>query len=211
MACRFGHMILAFAGRRAQALDGDPRPLRRRIDHLLDDMRPRVVVGGAADGADVMVAEAALRMRDVPVVHVVLPTRPETFRQDSVQPLWRDRFDGVLAEVVSRGGTVTGLGLSPGQDAYGSANQAILDMAVGFQERDERCVVLVVASPGEGRMVEDMVARARSHGLPVVRIDPAAGSVDQPADPGADPVGPWDGSQTFGEAIGVRSDGHEPQ
>ena len=167
-------MILAFAGRRAQALHDVTRSVRPRIEQLLGDLRPRVVVGGAADGADLMVAEAALRMSDGPVVHLVLPTAPETFRADSVAPEWRDRFDAVLSEAVRRGGTLTGLGLPAGQDAYRRGNQAILEMAVGFQDQDERLVVLVIASPGEGRMIEDLVGRAELRGLPILRIDPAA-------------------------------------
>ncbi len=198
-------MILAFAGRRAPALHGATRSVRPRIEQLLGDLRPRIVVGGAADGADLMVAEAALRMPDGPVVHLVLPTAPETFRADSVALEWRDRFDAVVSEAVRRGGTLNGLGLPPGQDAYRRGNQAILEKAVGFQDQDERLVVLVIASPGEGRMIEDLVGHARLRGLPILRIDPAADGADRTSTSGADPRSRSGRRTPFDGTAGIRS------
>jgi hypothetical protein len=151
-------MILAYAGRRAQSLTGDPEQVAERIRRLLAALQPSAVVGAAADGADVLVLQAALASAKPPAIHVVLPTTRETFAQDSVEPAWRDRFEAVLAEVEGHGGTIRTLALHPGEAAYREANRAILDTAAELAAAGgELPVALVVARQGEGQMIEDFL------------------------------------------------------
>lgn len=121
-------MVIAFAGRRAQSIEGDLDAVTERIRRLLTALAPSAVVGALADGGDLLVAEAALGLAVAPAVHVILPTREKVFRDDSVDEAWQHRFDRALAEVRRRG-TVASLGLDPGREAYASANVAYLDRA----------------------------------------------------------------------------------
>ncbi len=174
-------MILAYAGRRAQSLTGDPEQVAERIRRLLAALQPSGVVGAAADGADVLVLQAALASAKPPAIHVVLPTTRETFAQDSVEPAWRDRFEAVLAEVEGHGGTIRTLALHPGEAAYREANRAILDTAAELAAAGgELPVALVVARQGEGQMIEDFLTRAHLAGLPDLRIDPSVDVTTRP-------------------------------
>src|SRR4051812_21584734 len=114
-------MILAYAGRRAETLPEDTELVSQRLRRLLTGLQPTSFVGAAADGGDLLVLEAALALREDkegrrPTAHVVLPTRRDVFRENSVEPGWRWRFDAVLDEVESRGGTVQTLSLEPGDE-----------------------------------------------------------------------------------------------
>ena len=166
-------VILAHAGRRARSLAGDAELVGKRIRRLLVGLRPSAIVGAAADGGDLLTLEAALEIPDGPAVHVVLPTAPDVFREDSVDPGWRDRFDRVLGEVERRGWPVESLGLEAGEAAYRRANQAFLDRASELAGDAERSVVLVIAREGEGAMVTDLLERARVSGVSALRIDPS--------------------------------------
>ncbi|WP_395728594.1 hypothetical protein [Nakamurella sp.] len=163
-----------------RSLEGNPEVVGIRVRRLLAGLAPSAVVGAAADGADLLVLEAALALPDGPAVHVVLPTTRQIFREDSVESGSRHRFDNVVAEVLKRGGTVETLDLEPGEGAYRRANQVILDRAAELAEGDQRCVGLVVAAPGEGRMIDDLLHRSALTGTPVLRIDP---TVDIPSRP----------------------------
>ena len=164
-------MILAYAGRRAASLGGASDRVAERIRRLIAALRPSAIVGAAADGADLLILEAALAAADGPAVHVVLPTAREVFVDDSVEEAWRARFEAVLDEVTDRGGTIRSLDREPGEAAYQAANQAFLD-AAGELAVDGDVAVLVVAHEGEGQMIEDLLARARERGIPSRRIDP---------------------------------------
>jgi hypothetical protein len=167
-------MIVAYAGRRAQALVGGPEPVAARVRRLLMALKPTAVVGAAADGADLIVLEAALALPAPPAVVIVLPTSRALFAEDSVEPAWRDRFEAVLDEVTRRDGTVRTLDESPGEAAYRRANQEILRTAADLAVGSQRAVALVVAHEGEGEMVEDLLGRAQLGGMPMLRIDPSA-------------------------------------
>ena len=167
-------VILAYSGRRMQALGGDPRVIDQRIRRQLADLAPTAIVGAAADGADIMVVEAALALPVGPVVHVVLPTTREIFREDSVEPAWRHRFDALLDAVEERGGTIRTLDLEPTEDAYRRANKVILDRAAEIADADQRVTLLVVAAPGQGQMIEDILRLAELSDVPALRIDPSA-------------------------------------
>lgn len=165
-------MIVAYAGRRAQSLPGDLEQVTDRIRSLLADLQPSAVVGAAADGADLLVLEAALALAQPPTIHIVLPTSSDLFAEDSVEPAWRDRYAAVLGEVRQRGGTIRTLDRAAGRSAYKEANQAILDEASDLAVDGQRAVSLVVAAEGEGAMIEDFLHRTRLAGIRSLRIDP---------------------------------------
>jgi tetratricopeptide (TPR) repeat protein len=166
-------MVVAFAGRRAQSLNGDLRAVGLRIQRLLNALAPSAVVGALADGGDLLVAEAALGMADGPRVEVILPTPEGVFREASVEPRWCERFDRALEEIRTRDhASVESLLLADGTDAYRRANRAFLDRATTLAADGERVVVLAVAGDGEGELVQDLIAGARLRHIPTLRIDP---------------------------------------
>jgi hypothetical protein len=165
-------MIVAYAGRRAQSLGRDPEAAGLRIRRLLAAIDPRAVVGAAADGADLLVLEAVLQLRDGAIPHVILPTPRGTFEQDSVDPQWRDRFADALDAVEQRGGSIEALELEPGHDAYRAANKRMLARAAELAVDSQRAMTLLVARDGEGAMVTDLQHRSETQGVPVLRIDP---------------------------------------
>src|SRR3712207_4394060 len=125
-------MIVAYAGRRAQSLLGRPEQVAERLRRLLTALKPAAVVGAAADGADLLVLEAAPACPAAPAVRLVLPSSRAVFAHDSFEPSWRDRSEAVLKEVSGRGGTIRALGEERGAAAYRRANQEILDAATGL-------------------------------------------------------------------------------
>jgi len=173
-------MILCYAGRRSSSLAGDPGLVGTRVRRLLAGLRPAAVVGAAADGGDLLVLEAALAVPDGPAVHVVLPTTRDVFREDSVLPDWRDRFDTALETVERRGGRIQTLDLEPGAAAYRRANQVILDRAAALAAGEQRRAAVVIARPGEGQMIEDLLHRAKLDDVPVLRIDPSVDIATRP-------------------------------
>lgn len=173
-------MIVAFAGRRAQSISGDLAHVALRVRRLLAALDPSAVVGALADGADLMVAEAALEMTDGPRIEVVLPTAEAVFRTASVADGWRARFDRVI-EQARRRGTVRSLELVDGREAYARANAAILDRATELAAHHERAIVLTVASDGEGESVQDLVAGAKLRGIPSLGIDPQVDLAGRPS------------------------------
>lgn len=173
-------MIVAYAGRRAESLPaGADGQLLLRLRRLIMALAPTAVVGPAADGGDILVLEAALGSVHPAKAYVVLPTSRSEFRESSVEASWRDRHDRVL-ERVERDGSVEALDLEDGEDAYRAANARVLERAAELAGEDERLVVLIVASPGEGMMVEDFIYGAQLRGLPVLRIDPAVDLAGRP-------------------------------
>jgi hypothetical protein len=172
-------VVLAFAGRRAQSIEDNLDAVALRVRQVLIALRPSAIVGALADGADLLVVEAALGMEGGPSVHVILPTREQVFRANSVAPSWQERFDRALDEVRQRG-SVDSLRMDDGPEAYRRANDALLERATELASRDERAIALVIARRGEGEMVKDLLARARLRNLPSVRIDPHVTITEQP-------------------------------
>jgi hypothetical protein len=167
-------MVVVYAGRRAQSLEGDLDAASLRIRRLLDSLSPTALVGALSDGGDLLVAEAALDISCRPRLCVILPTPAAVFRQASVAPDWRERFDRAMQEVEQRSdSSVETLGLDDGSDAYRQANRGFLDRAAELVGPGERVVALAVAREGEGDLVEDLVATAKLRNIPVRRIDPS--------------------------------------
>jgi len=144
------------------------------VARLLAHLRPRLVVGAAAAGADLLVAEAAAR-ENIPV-HVALPHPRATFRVTSVQPggaSWLDRFDRLLddpgAVHLDEGA------LNPSDvDAYRTHNGHLLDRASTLVEQDERvwCLVVRPAATTPSSVSDDLAERAQNRGLTTVDLDP---------------------------------------
>jgi hypothetical protein len=172
-------MVIAFAGRRAQSIDGDLPAVALRVRRLLTALRPTHVVGALADGGDLLVAETALGIADGPQVHVILPTREDVFRMQSVGSNWRERFDRALERARDHG-TVESLGLEDGAEAYRLANAAFLPRATELASPGERAIVLTIARGGEGAIVQDLIARAELRNIPSLRIDPHITITEQP-------------------------------
>lgn len=166
-------MIVAYGGRRAQSLGGDPEVASLRVRRLMAALNPDAVVGGAADGADLLMLEAVLQLKGGPIPYVILPTSRDTFEHDSVDPAWRGRFAAVMDEVDRRGGSLESLELEPGAAAYSLANKVMLDRAGQLAGDAQRAVTVVVAREGEGEMVTDLLQRSQLRGVPVLRIDPS--------------------------------------
>jgi hypothetical protein len=178
-------MIFAYSGRRSTSLppNGEAH-LKQRLETFLGRGDPSWVVGAAACGADILLLEAAVelrRKRGAPQVAVVLPTSIADFREDSVAPDWRDRFERLMTEL-DGSGLVTPLGLPPGEEeTYRAGNAAILEAATAQRiGDDERIAVLAMASPGDGKMVEDLIAAGRRLGMPAIRLDPEVDIATRP-------------------------------
>jgi hypothetical protein len=168
-------MVVVYAGRRAQSLDGDLDATGLRIRRLLTSLSPTALVGALSDGGDLLVVEAALDISAAPRLCLILPTPAAVFREASVAPEWRERFDRAIREVAKRSdSSVQTLDLKDGSDAYRQANRAFLDRAVELVRPGERVTALAVARDGEGELVEDLVASARQRKIRVLRIDPSA-------------------------------------
>jgi tetratricopeptide (TPR) repeat protein len=178
-------MILVYAGRRAQSLPESGVAVAPRLKRLLAALRPRAIVGAAADGGDILVLEAALSGPAPTFAHVVLPTPHDVFVQASVEEDWRLRHRQVVDRVMELGGEVESLGESDGEEAYRAANLRMLQVAEHLRgagsQPDERVVALVVAAEGEGAMITDLTAAAQLRNVAVLRIDPAVDQRTRPS------------------------------
>lgn len=174
-------MVVVYAGRRAQSLKGDLDAAGLRIRRLLNSLAPTALVGALSDGADLLVSEAALGISSRPRLEVILPTPETVFREASVAPGWHTRFERMMQEIKGRSDSdVQSLGLVDGPEAYRQANRAFLDRGAELAAPGERVVALVVAREGEGELVEDLLATARLHEVPVLRIDPSVDVAQRP-------------------------------
>lgn len=169
-------MILAFAGRRAGS-DAFPTSnvefVSGRIRQLVGGLRPRVVVGSAAAGADLLTIEAALGVGAA--VHVYLAGDRAGFRTTSVIDKgenWGRRYDALLdlPEV-----NVHELELAESSDAsYRAVTMAIVEQAQTLVEQGEEVVGLAVSAPRDTGTdhTEELVERLRASRALALRIDP---------------------------------------
>ncbi|WP_331727875.1 hypothetical protein [Streptomyces sp. NBC_01176] len=165
-------MILIYAGRR-QATDA--QGVRERVRTLLDEVRPRLLVGSAAAGADLLVLALA-RERDIPA-RVILLGGVAEFERVSVADLgeeWIERYREILADT---GVSVESVA-SPGPDrraAHLMVNEMIIETARREATEGEEVIALAVTeSPGSGGSVTaDLVAQAERRGWPVVTTSSA--------------------------------------
>lgn len=183
-------MIVVFGGVQA---DAPGAPVSRfpesqvadvsgRVRSLLSALRPRLLMGAAASGGDLVILEQALDLGLK--AHIVLPFQPDRFRQTSVTsrgPAWVDRYEAVLAQV-SRGRAVLEVLEEPEDDAvYIRANGRLLARAEDLRLDGEEIVTLLLRPAGaDGRSVtDDLGARAESAGLLVLDLDCLRGFADR--------------------------------
>ena len=177
-------MILAFAGRRVDALNAAvPRfplanvPLvRSRIRKLLEEHAPYAVVSSAACGVDLIaLSEAsALGVR----CQIVLPFSRGRFRSTSVTDRpgeWGRLFDEVLNDAdADATGAVLELQEGPDDNAYLVVNQTILDVvATLMNARHQPARAVLVwdgASSGDHDVTEQFGIEARRRGLALIEL-----------------------------------------
>lgn len=107
----------------------DDAGARDAIASSLRDIRPGNVAGALAAGADIMIAEEALRLGAH--LHVVLPCAPELFLKASVLPwgsAWEARFAHLMEEAVSV--LILDDWQSPSQASVSIARQAAMGLAI---------------------------------------------------------------------------------
>ncbi|WP_313440506.1 TRAFs-binding domain-containing protein [Novosphingobium sp.] len=149
-------------------LPDDESEARAKLEQALDEIRPGAVFGALAAGADILVAELALKRGAR--LHVVLPTSIARFREISVRQYgmrWVERFDRLVEEA----DVVDVLG---GNSELSQA--AILDgsrVAMGLALRHARILATRALALHVSRGTDDAggwEAHWRAHGLPVHKL-----------------------------------------
>ncbi|HYI98374.1 MAG TPA: hypothetical protein VEX36_01675 [Thermoleophilaceae bacterium] len=170
-------MILAFAGRRPGTEsfpDAMVDAVGEEVARLVARLAPRRVVGSAAAGGDLLVAEAALAAGAR--VELLLAGDRARFRATSVADkgdVWAERFDSLLER---DGVAVTEIAsLGDGEEAYRGVTRAIAERARRLGEGGEPIGLLAVAGrrAGPPGHTEELVAAAEASGWRVWTIDPA--------------------------------------
>lgn len=170
-------MVLTFAGRRP----GTDFPaenvaaVRERIESLVERLRPRVAVGSAAAGADLLVADATLSAGAT--VEILLAGSRAGFRAESVADKgedWAAAFDALVDRDAV---TVREIPRDAGADAaYRAVTARIVERAGELAGDDEEVALLAVspapAPDGGGSHTEEMVEMAEARRWSVLRIDP---------------------------------------
>jgi hypothetical protein len=171
-------MIVVYGG---SQIDAGDRPsarfpeqrvdeVRRRIRAQLEALQPRLIVGSAASGTDLLVLEAA-RAENI-AADVVLPFSIARFLETSVASrgdAWRERFDRLVDPK-----DVEILGESDDDEVYHRTNAALLERAAARADAGEPIVALVVRPRlGQHQSVsDDLAERAIAKGYRVIDIDP---------------------------------------
>lgn len=179
-------MIVAYAGRRPSE-DEFPEAYKDNVGDLLDQLlvglQPRMAVGSAAAGSDLLALQGAVKAGAR--AHVVLPGGRDDFRASSVVDRdgeWGVRYDALLA---SDSVIENPLDLDPGGDdaTYRAATERIWSVANAERDVGEGLIVVVVAgSRAEGVTdhTEELAARQQAEGGLLIRIDPTAAPDEQP-------------------------------
>jgi hypothetical protein len=170
-------VILVFAGRRPGS-DAFPEEnvgaVAEQARGLVAELGPRLAIGSAAAGADLLTAEAALEAGAR--IEVLLAGDRDRFRSESVDDKgapWPERFDRMLD---NHAVTVTEVARVEDADAsYRAVTAAIVERAERLAEEGERVTLLALSSPRGGKVdhTEELVALARARGWRVLRIDTA--------------------------------------
>lgn len=178
-----GHVILIYAGSqpdsegRAEARfpEATEAEITVRIRGLLQDLKPRLVFGALAAGADILIAEAA-REEGIPF-RALLPFDADTFRGTSVSgsgDRWTQRYNRLLTEA-----DIEFLNEEVQESAYTDHNVAMLDAAtrIAEDEGERLWCLLIRPSPDpttSGSVTDDMASRAEGRGILTLDIDPLA-------------------------------------
>jgi len=154
-----------------------------RVRRLLSSLRPRLLVGAAASGSDLVFLEQALALGLKP--RIVLPFPVDRFRQTSVEsrgPDWVHRYEHVLAEVSAGRAELEILGEPEDDDVYLRTNERLLARARDLRLDGEEIVVVVLRPSGsDGRSVtDDLAARGEITGCLVLDLDCLRRAADRP-------------------------------
>ncbi|WP_329341831.1 hypothetical protein OG252_37750 [Streptomyces sp. NBC_01352] len=179
-------MIVVFTGRRPSGPDGVfPEAavdwLEERLKLLFGGLRPRLAVGSAAAGTDLLAAGAALSA-GIPV-DLVVTENPEEFVGASVAdkgPQWEERFRTLTSH--TKASLVPVPGAKADDDGFRAVNQALLNHArdslhTTGEEADEPEELVMVAVT-EGRRAgedhtESLALSAKALGHLVLRLNPS--------------------------------------
>jgi hypothetical protein len=176
-------MILIYAGSQPDSKERSearfPQETEAEITHrirgLLQDLKPRLVFGALAAGADILIAEAA-REEGIPF-RALLPFDTDKFRETSVSgsgTRWTQRYDRLISEA-----DIECLDEEVQESAYTSHNASMLDAAARIAEAEgERLWCLLIRpapdSSSTGSVTDDMASRAEGRGILTLDINPVA-------------------------------------
>jgi hypothetical protein len=158
----------------------------------MSGLRPRIVVGSAAAGADLLALGAAIRAGAE--ARVVLAGDTTAFRESSVADKgqdWVRRYDALLddsrvqLEVVER--------IEDDSEAtYRAATKSIWQMAQAARRKDEEVVVVPVSTPRQRGVdhTEELVAFQEAADGVVIRLEPTVMDSEMPLAFVAMPYGP---------------------
>jgi hypothetical protein len=170
-------VILVFAGRRPGS-DAFPQDkvnaVGEQTRRLVADLRPRLAIGSAAAGADLLAAEAALEAGAR--VEILLAGDKGRFRSESVEdkgPPWPERFDRLLSSAAVAMTEVPRL--DDADASYRAVTIAVVERAEQLAEAGEATTLLALSSPREGALdhTEELVALAVTRRWQILHIDPA--------------------------------------
>jgi hypothetical protein len=154
--------------------DGAVTEVTRRTCAVLDKLRPRMVLGAAASGADLTVLRAAwltgLARR------VVLPFSVDRFRETSVASRgqkWVEAYNSALASLGT--GELEILDETEDDAVYRRTNTRLLERARELSATDEEVKLLVLrpvveTRPTRASVTDDLVDQAAHQGLEVVEV-----------------------------------------
>jgi hypothetical protein len=153
-----------------------------RVRALLSALRPRLLVGAAASGADLIILTEALALGLTP--HIVLPFVVEKFQQTSVESRgldWVQRYRRVIDQVRAGRGVIEILNEAEDDDVYLRTNGRLLDRARELRNDEEEIVVVLLRpAGGDGRSVtDDLAERAELAGLLMLDLDCLLRSADR--------------------------------
>jgi hypothetical protein len=179
-------MIIVYAGVQADEPErAQPRlpqsaeaRLAARVRGLLQSLRPSVVVGAAASGSDIIIAEAALL--EGAEVRFVLPFDAGTFQKTSVEDRgerWTESYRRLLETAGSN--RITEGSLDPNdKDSYPRHNAHLIRYAQALaRERGERVWALVIRPHPDddaGSVSDDFARRAEAQGILTLDLAPLA-------------------------------------
>lgn len=191
-------MIVAYAGRRPSE-DGFPEAreaeVKKRIARLLAGLQPRLIVGSAAAGADLLMLEGGLTAGAEG--RVVLAGSPNTFRESSVADkgeAWKERYSQALDH---EDVTVESTKRIDGDEkaSYKAVTDRIWELGREELEDGEGLLVVIVSHPREGSTdhTEELAGLQELDAGVVLRIDPLLVEGDMPRAFVAMPFGtrPW--------------------
>jgi hypothetical protein len=179
-------MIVVYAGRRPSEddfPDSQRDVVSGRVAQLLTGLKPRLLVGAAAAGADLLAIEAGLLAGAS--AHLVLAGGREGFRASSVADKggdWGALYDRILEREEVRFEELERIE-GDADATYTAASRRIWETALAQRQDGEEIIVLVIARPREDGAAdhsEEIATAQRLDGGVVIRIDPLQRTGEMP-------------------------------